>query len=198
LNSSSDDKKKFYPVDPKRKRVGEQFYGVSMSNKNLFTCVQLKYAEFLNFDHVNIIYKFGVSVYDLKGCHIETHIFLSDEKADIVISHATFSSYNSCMYISTSKKGLLVFDKINKTLSEVTHERLQNTYCVCEGRNGQYFVCGHDSHNIFLVDRKNNTMEEILGSIDGIWDPISVMYIKQENRLLVASASQDVKVYQLK
>ncbi|XP_060554537.1 uncharacterized protein LOC132715543 [Ruditapes philippinarum] len=142
--------------------------------------------------------KHQLLIYDLKGCHIETHIFLSDEKADIEINHATFSPYNSCMYISTRKKGLLVFDTINKTLSEVTHKRLQNAYCVCEGRNGQYFVCGQDSNNIFLVDRKNNKMEEILGSLDGIWDPISVMYFKQENLLFVMSASQDIKVYQLK
>jgi hypothetical protein len=192
LYRDKDDMKKRYLVNSSWEVDQVQCFGLTVSNEKLFVCDKL----LLYYNGYR--YTFGVSVYDLEGCHIETHVFLSDEKDDIGIYHATFSSYNSCMYISTSKKGILVFDMINKTLSEVTHKRLWNAYCFCEGRNGQYFVCGRGLNNIFLVDRKNNTMEEILGSIDGIRDPVSVMYIKQENRLLVTSASPDVKVYQLK
>ncbi|KAL4221697.1 hypothetical protein ACF0H5_019952 [Mactra antiquata] len=141
-----------------------------------------------------------VYVYNLSGVLQRTVQY--DSEGNNTFSNSVYMAFSNSgrkLFVTNLNDGLVCLDEELNHLSTVKYADLKAVEGICNDGRGNIFVVGKDSNNVVQFDEDGKRFGAIVDDMHGLRKPMSVCYLKEQNRLFVTMAESNVmKMFELK
>ncbi|XP_053400117.1 uncharacterized protein LOC128557184 [Mercenaria mercenaria] len=134
-----------------------------------------------------------IKIFDDKGNKLDSFII------HFVAGGITISPNGKNIYISYNEDSLIIsYTTEGKVVNWFRNDTLSNPSAMTVDSNGNLFVCGYFSHNIFYISADLKYGYEILNESHGIYLPNSITYDGRESILYLRSQlSNSIQVFKI-